>query len=59
MGDLICLNAADGTVRWSKKLGNEYKFEVPLWGYAAHLLDRRRFAVFAGRRSGQRDRRLQ
>jgi outer membrane protein assembly factor BamB len=38
MGDLICLDAVDGKVRWSKKLVDEYKQEVPVWGYAGHPL---------------------
>jgi len=38
MGDLACQSAADGKVRWSKKLLDEYKTEVPVWGYAAHPL---------------------
>jgi len=38
MGNLVCLNAADGSPRWSKKLVDLYKQEVPLWGYASHPL---------------------
>jgi outer membrane protein assembly factor BamB len=38
MGDLICLDAAGGKLRWAKKLADAYKVEVPLWGYAAHPL---------------------
>ena len=38
MGDLLCLDAATGKVRWSKKLPGEFKLEVPVWGYAAHPL---------------------
>lgn len=38
MGDLACQNAADGTLRWSKKLLESYKTDVPVWGYAAHPL---------------------
>jgi outer membrane protein assembly factor BamB len=38
MGDLLCLDAATGMVRWAKNLPREYKIEAPLWGWAAHLL---------------------
>lgn len=38
MGDLACQNVADGSLRWSKKLLESYKTEVPVWGYAAHPL---------------------
>jgi len=38
MGNLLCLEAADGTVRWSKNLVTEYSQDPPIWGYAAHPL---------------------
>ncbi|MGD9722519.1 MAG: PQQ-binding-like beta-propeller repeat protein [Pirellulales bacterium] len=38
MGDLLCLDAADGKVHWSKKLTEAYSTEPPVWGYASHLL---------------------
>jgi outer membrane protein assembly factor BamB len=38
MGDLFCLDAAKGEVRWSKNLPKEYKTQQPVWGYAASLL---------------------
>jgi outer membrane protein assembly factor BamB len=38
MGDLACLGANDGAVRWSKNLLKEYSAEVPVWGCAAHPL---------------------
>jgi outer membrane protein assembly factor BamB len=38
MGDLLCLEAATGTVRWAKNLPREYKIDAPLWGWASHLL---------------------
>lgn len=41
MGDLLCLDAKEGRVIWSKKLMQEYKLDAPpVWGFAAHpLLD--------------------
>jgi outer membrane protein assembly factor BamB len=38
MGDLVCLDATDGKVHWSKKLTEAYDTEPPVWGYASHLL---------------------
>jgi len=38
MGDLFCLDAEKGTVRWSKNLQTTYKAPLPLWGYAGHPL---------------------
>jgi outer membrane protein assembly factor BamB len=39
MGDLCCLDAANGKPVWSKNLAREYKAEsVPFWGYAGHPL---------------------
>jgi outer membrane protein assembly factor BamB len=38
MGDLFCLDAAKGSVIWSKSLPKAYNAEVPLWGYAGHPL---------------------
>ncbi len=34
-GDLMCLGASDGKVKWSKSLTSEYKAETPIWGYSA------------------------
>lgn len=38
MGDLLCLDAAKGTVIWSKNLPKTYNAPMPLWGYAGHPL---------------------
>jgi outer membrane protein assembly factor BamB len=38
MGDLFCLDAAKGTVIWSKNLPKAYNAPLPLWGYAGHPL---------------------
>lgn len=38
MGDLTCLDAASGSVFWSKNLPKAYHAPLPLWGYAGHPL---------------------
>jgi outer membrane protein assembly factor BamB len=38
MGDLVCLDAATGSVTWSKNLTQTYDAPLPLWGYAGHPL---------------------
>lgn len=38
MGDMRCLNAADGTLVWSKNFAKDFKAPLPLWGWSAHLL---------------------
>jgi outer membrane protein assembly factor BamB len=38
MGDLLCLDVADGTVIWSKNFVKDLKAPVPAWGWSAHLL---------------------
>jgi outer membrane protein assembly factor BamB len=38
MGDLFCLDAAKGSVIWSKNLPETYKAPLPMWGYAGHPL---------------------
>lgn len=38
MGDLLCLDAADGSVIWSKNLPQAYDAPLPLWGFAGHPL---------------------
>jgi outer membrane protein assembly factor BamB len=41
MGDLRCLEAASGKIRWAKNFLKDYKLDAPpVWGWAAHpLLD--------------------
>jgi outer membrane protein assembly factor BamB len=40
MGDLLCLDAVTGAVRWSKNIGKAYDTDPPAWGWAASpLLD--------------------
>lgn len=51
MGDLLCLNLADGKVIWSKNFVRDYEAPVPLWGFAAHpLLDGDRLICLVGAR---------
>jgi outer membrane protein assembly factor BamB len=38
MGDLFCLDAAKGSVIWSKNLPKAYDAPLPMWGYAGHPL---------------------
>jgi outer membrane protein assembly factor BamB len=38
MGDLFCLDAAKGSVIWSKNLPKTYDAPLPLWGNAGHPL---------------------
>jgi outer membrane protein assembly factor BamB len=38
MGDLKCLDARTGQVRWAKNLPRDYGTQPPIWGYAASLL---------------------
>jgi outer membrane protein assembly factor BamB len=37
-GDLHCLEAASGKVRWHRSLTRDYGVETPVWGFAAHPL---------------------
>ena len=37
-GDLLCLDAAKGTVVWSKNLNQELGLEIPTWGCASSAL---------------------
>jgi outer membrane protein assembly factor BamB len=38
MGHLFCLDAANGTVLWSRDLKREYRIRMPTWGIAASPL---------------------
>ena len=39
-GNLYCLSARDGKVRWSHDFKKEYYLKTPMWGWAAHpILD--------------------
>lgn len=48
-GDLICLDAKQGTKIWSKDLKKDYKAETPIWGFcAAPLIDGNKLISLAG-----------
>src|SRR5262245_4515864 len=38
MGDLVCLNVADGKPVWVKDFMKDYESYLPVWGFAAHPL---------------------
>lgn len=38
MGDLFCLDAADGTLIWAKNFPKAYGAKVPMWGFCGHPL---------------------
>lgn len=38
MGNLHCFNASTGEVLWSKKLGEELKIDMPIWGLTSSPL---------------------
>jgi outer membrane protein assembly factor BamB len=49
MGDVLCLDAAKGTVFWHKRLTELCKTDPPLWGYSASpLYDQGRLICLAG-----------
>jgi outer membrane protein assembly factor BamB len=37
-GHLLCLDAENGEVVWSKDLQKEYKIDAPIWGFCGHPL---------------------
>ncbi len=37
-GNLFCLDAKTGKVKWSRNLKRDYEVKTPLWGFAAHPL---------------------
>jgi outer membrane protein assembly factor BamB len=50
-GQLVCLDAARGTVNWSRELKEDYGIKTPLWGFAAHpLVDGQRLICLVGGR---------
>ncbi len=38
MGNLVCVNTADGKAVWSKNFIKDYDAYLPVWGFAAHPL---------------------
>lgn len=48
-GNLLCLDAAKGTVVWSKEFKKEFGIKTPMWGFAGHpLVDGRKLICLAG-----------
>ncbi len=37
-GNLVCLDAAKGTVVWARELKKDYQTPTPIWGFAGHPL---------------------
>lgn len=53
MGDLFCLDAASGKVRWSKNFIRDFNAEINTWGFsAAPLIDGDRVVVIAAGADG-------
>lgn len=53
MGNLVCLNAADGQVVWQRDLNQDYRIEMPIWGIsAAPLVDGPRLILQIGGAQG-------
>jgi outer membrane protein assembly factor BamB len=49
MGHLLCLDAKDGKVIWSKSLPEEFNSGVPMWGFSASpLVDGDKLITLAG-----------
>jgi outer membrane protein assembly factor BamB len=48
-GNLLCLDANNGAVLWSKELKKEYKTETPLWGFSCNpLVDGQKLICLVG-----------
>ncbi|MBM3846170.1 MAG: PQQ-like beta-propeller repeat protein [Verrucomicrobia bacterium] len=48
-GNLFCLDAAKGTVIWSRDFKKEYGIKTPVWGFAGHpLVDGNKVICLAG-----------
>jgi outer membrane protein assembly factor BamB len=48
-GNLLCFDAAKGTILWQKDLRREYKTESPIWGFCGHpLIDGKRLICLVG-----------
>jgi outer membrane protein assembly factor BamB len=49
MGNLTCLDAADGKVHWTRDLPQDYQIDAPHWGYCGHpLVDGPRLVCLVG-----------
>ena len=54
MGNLVCLNTADGKLLWSKDFLKDYDATLPVWGFAAHpLVDGDKLICLAGGSDGR------
>ena len=48
-GNLLCLDAAKGTVLWSRDFKKEFGLKTPTWGFAGHpLVDGKKLICLAG-----------
>lgn len=48
-GNLLCLDAAKGTVLWSRDFKKEFGIKTPTWGFAGHpLVDGKKVICLAG-----------
>ena len=48
-GNLFCLDAATGSVVWSRDFKEDYKIKTPVWGFAGNpLLDGNKLICLAG-----------
>lgn len=48
-GNLLCLDAAKGTVLWSRDFKKDFQIRTPTWGFAGHpLLDGQKLICLAG-----------
>ncbi|AWM39004.1 outer membrane biogenesis protein BamB [Gemmata obscuriglobus] len=52
-GDLVCLGAEKGDIRWSKNLVKDYGGGIPIWGYSeSPLVDGDKLLVTPGNKGG-------
>ncbi|MSR56444.1 MAG: pyrrolo-quinoline quinone [Planctomycetaceae bacterium] len=52
-GNLLCLDAARGTVLWSKNFKTDYKAKTPGWGFCGHpLVDGQKLICIVGGEEG-------
>jgi outer membrane protein assembly factor BamB len=52
-GDLFCLDAAKGTVHWSKNFKTDFQAKTPVWGFSSHpLVDGQKLICLVGGKEG-------
>src|SRR5258708_38754538 len=52
-GNLFCLDAAKGTVLWSKDFKKDFKAKTPVWGFCGHpLVDGQKLICVVGGEAG-------